>query len=550
MSNLTALARSFSHLVWLLVHRADERDEQKEALRVAVGELAGRQQELVLVELTFAVANTLHDSKLDELFMWVSELSVRMSAHSVRAIEFFQGATPHDILGMARALTSAPTPGDGGAAFDEKVIALAPTTLAVHIGAQGFVRRATPSLALAPTVSPGRTPPVGIRSVTTDGTPDAPGASSLVADARFTHGARHAFPAPAANGIPDETRRILQSQIAPSLPIAPRLKDLLERLDYADSATATKLIDDVARQAEGRAREGLSVDLALVLDRLHRGSDPLREGDLKRAYQLAIRRLEKPTLLRGVAQLLPRRREMRDVLTRLLARAGEDGADALIDLLVNSEATTERHAYRVALAQCPAAVPALYHLLGDSRWYVVRNAVELLAELSPADADAKLAGTLGHGEPRVRRAAVVALTKLGTARAVLALLQAAQDPSPEVRLQVALGLGAIRNPRAVPWLVEALDKEQDQEVQAAIVAALGKMPTEDAVARLARAVEPGGLLLRKSSTLRLQAVDALAEAGTPSAQAVLRGLVHDRDRDVREAVHRLFSAHAAPAAEL
>jgi HEAT repeat protein len=182
------------------------------------------------------------------------------------------------------------------------------------------------------------------------------------------------------------------------------------------------------------------------------------------------------------------------------------------------------------------------HLLGDSRWYVVRNAAELLAELSPPDADAKLAMVLGHGEPRVRRAVATALAKIGTPRAVLALLQAVQDSSPEVRLQVALGLGTTRNPRAVPWLIEALDKESDGDVQSAMLSALGKMPTEEAVARLARAAEPGGMLLRRSTAMRLNAVEALLEAGTPSAHAVLRSLMNDRDRDVREAAARLAAS--------
>jgi HEAT repeat protein len=542
MNNLTPLARSFSHLVWLLAHRADEQEQQKEALRVAVGELVARKQDIMLVELTLALANGPHAAELDELFTWVSELCVRMSAHAVRAIEFLPGATAYDVLGIARALASAPAPGDDGAAFDEKVVALAPKTLAIHIGRQGFVRRETPSLAHAPTVAPTRTPPMGIQGVVSDGIADSQVPPSLIADESFSQGAGYGIHATSGHGIADDTLRILHSDVTPGLTPAPRLKDLLERLDNADAATATKLIDDVAREAEERAREGLFVDLALVLDRLHCRSDALREGDLKRGYHLAIRRLEKPALLQGIAQLLPRRREIRDLLTGLLARAGEAGADALIDLLVISAAATERRAYRAALAQCPAAVPALSLLLGDGRWYVVRNAVELLAELSPADADAQLPRVLGHGEPRVRRAVVNALTKLGTPRAVLTLLQAAQDPSPEVRAHVALGLGAIRNPRAVPWLVEAFDREQDKDVQAAIVTALGKMPTEDAIARLARAAEPGGLLLRKSSALRLLAVDALAEAGTPSALAVLRGLLHDRDRDVREAASRLISA--------
>jgi HEAT repeat protein len=53
-----------------------------------------------------------------------------------------------------------------------------------------------------------------------------------------------------------------------------------------------------------------------------------------------------------------------------------------------------------------------------------------------------------------------------------------------------------------------------------------------------RAAEAGGMLVRKPTTLRLRAIEALAEAGTPSARHALQGLMADRDRDVRSAVEQ------------
>ncbi len=532
MTEFPAFARHFAQLVWLLVHRSEDQERQKEALRRTLGELEEKQQRVVLSDLSFSVANAYQDPRLSDFAVWVSELSMRMSAHSVRAIEFELGASPHEVLGIARALAGRPVAGDDGEAFDAAVVAMAPRTLAVHIGALGFVRRATPISGNA-TTAPVRTPPLGapIIATTSRPTPTQPNGSAVAPN--FDE------------DIADEQTRVLESELVPGLAARMPLRDLLARVDEAkDSSTATRLVDDIARAAEERAREGLWVDVAEVIDRLYRNAEKHSDGELKRACLFAIRRLERPAILKGMAQLLPHRREMREMVALLLARAGESGADALIDLLIGSDSTTERYAYRAALAKCPAAVPALVHLLRDPRWYVVRNAADLLGELAPPDADAQLAGILGHGEPRVRRAAVTALARLATPRAVLALLQAVHDSSAEVRLQVALGLGAMRNPRAVPWLIEALDKEHDAEVQAAMIATLGKMPTEEAVTRLARAAEPGGFLIRKPAAIRVHAVQALAESGTPSAQAVLRGLAGDRDRDVREAADRALSGHA------
>jgi HEAT repeat protein len=183
-------------------------------------------------------------------------------------------------------------------------------------------------------------------------------------------------------------------------------------------------------------------------------------------------------------------------------------------------------------------VHSLLHLLNDDRWYVVRNAVALLGELGAVDADRRVAELLAHREPRVRKTVATALGKLATSRALLALLQAMNDPSEEVRLQSVLAIDMARNARAVPWLIEALDHEQAADVQLAIVSALGRTPTEDGVARLVRAAEAGGMLVRKPSALRLRAIEALTEAGTPSARRALDGLLSDRDRDIRTAVER------------
>jgi HEAT repeat protein len=250
-------------------------------------------------------------------------------------------------------------------------------------------------------------------------------------------------------------------------------------------------------------------------------------------------------MLQGVAHLLVTRRDLRDTCARLLSLAGEAGADVLIDNLIGSEQPGERRAYLEALRQCPAAVHSLLHLLSDDRWYVVRNATSLLGELGHKEADRRLAELMTHREPRVRQAVAAALGRLGTSRAVLALLQALNDTSPDVRLQASLAIASAKNPRAVPWIIEALDHEEDVDVQAALVSALGAAPTEDGVARLVRAAEAGGMLVRKPVALRLRAIEALAEAGSPSARLALQGLLSDRDREIRAAVEHAVGRMSA-----
>ena len=262
------------------------------------------------------------------------------------------------------------------------------------------------------------------------------------------------------------------------------VKEMIERLDQAVTAPNTvAIVDDVSRAAEDFGGQGKWAELVQVMDRMHHHYDHLHDGDAKRAFLVGIRRLQRPVLLQGVARLLPGHRDMREMCTRVLSGAGEVGADVLIDNLIGSDISGERRAYLDALRQCPAAVNAL--------------------------------------------------------------LQAINDPSPDVRLHVIQAIASARNPRAVPWLIEALDHEQDPDIQGALVSALGSAPTEDGISRLIRAAEAGGLLLRKPAPMRIRAIEALADANTPSARQALQELASDRDRDVRAAVENAMKRLSA-----
>jgi HEAT repeat protein len=182
-------------------------------------------------------------------------------------------------------------------------------------------------------------------------------------------------------------------------------------------------------------------------------------------------------------------------------------------------------------------------MLGDARWYVARNAADLLGELNAVEAEGPLAELLKHDDERVRRAATNALAKLGTPHANLALKRALRDSSPQVRATAAAGLAtsrpATRGTRTAATLLRALDGEADVEVQIAILSALGRIGTADAVERLIKAAEPDGRLFkRKPASFRVAAVQALGEARTTTALAALQVLVTDRDKDVREAAQK------------
>jgi HEAT repeat protein len=225
----------------------------------------------------------------------------------------------------------------------------------------------------------------------------------------------------------------------------------------------------------------------------------------------------------------------------VLARAGEDGADALIEQLATAQNSGERRVYFDSLITLNAGVTALIHMLGDARWYVARNAADLLGEMNTPEAEVPLADALKHDDDRVRRAAANSLAKIGTPNAMRALHDALHDTSPQVRLQAAAGLASRKGLKTSGTLIKALDDEQDAEVQYALLYALGKVATSDAIQKLIRAAEPEGRLFKKkASAYRVAAVQALADSRTPAGIAAVQALANDKDKEVKDAVSRVM----------
>ena len=181
-------------------------------------------------------------------------------------------------------------------------------------------------------------------------------------------------------------------------------------------------------------------------------------------------------------------------------------------------------------------------MLGDSRWFVVRNAADLLGEMVATKAEEALIALLRHQDDRVRRSATNALLRLGTPDAMRGVYDAVGDSSPEVRMQVAASLSSRRDAKTSATLIRAMEGEDDGDVQLAMIAALGKVATPDAVQKLVKMAEPEGRLFRKKDTaLRVAAVQALGDARTPAALTALKELATDKDRDVRETASRALT---------
>lgn len=552
MESITNFTTEFARLLWQLTRDARAIETQKATLRRIMLAREPQGTEIELGALNIAIVSSRGPNGLPEAVSWLSELTTRMAAHAVRAMHFGPQVPALEVLGIARALAATPQLRDDGQAFDARIVALKLTTVTLAIGREGFVRHATPHAGMpvvqstTPTssnrfVSPTlRANPSWADRLGAAATP--PRMTSMRDDVRTTEPS--AAPT-GSSGLRDESFEMMSREIARTEPLRDlsALNKLLAEATDADSAALAGA--EALRAAEQRIQEGDWLAALGIIAAMAQRDEAGTDTDVRRAYLIVLRRLLAPNTLRALAQLLPHKRDLRESLHAVFARSGEDGVDALIELMSTANTPGERRAYRDALAACPQAGPMLGHMLGDPQWFVVRNAAELLGEMGVHEVDGRLVETLNHPDTRVRRAATGALARLGTPRALHALLDMLRDANPDIRRQAALGLGAAAQRAAASDLIAVLDQEEDADVQHAIVTALGKVATPDAIERLTRAVQPGSLFRRRPSGPRVAAVNALGDAATPEALEVLRGLVNDRDKEVRAAVERALRDKSA-----
>lgn len=508
MDHTATFARHFARLVSLLMHEMSNVDEQKMSLRALVtlsknGPVTMWPQEWRLLA---------NGQEIPGALTGVQDTAAQMTAHSLTRVEVGANSNAADILGLARIVASGASAGDGGEQVKQKLTALNARRITFEIPA--------PPPPPPPAVS-GEAPTVKVE-----------------VDAREAANAAAAAVAAAAAQPKSLFSDLLPADVSKLTPAG--LFDLLDQAELPEDCT--RVLDDLVSLAEHSVRVGKGVAVADILQGVVTRDANVPDGDVKRAYSFAIRRMSKPALLRAVAALIPKKPERKQHFYEVLERTAEEGAEALIEQISQAQTAEDRRALLEVLGELPAAVPALTRMLGDSRWFVVRNAADLLGEMTATAAEEALIGLLSHTDDRVRRSATNALLKLGTPQALKAVYEAVNDASPEVRMQAAAAISTKRDGRTSSTLIRAIEDEQDGDVQIAMIAALGRVGTADAVLKLTRLAQPDGRLFKKKATnVRVAAVQALGEARTPAAVAALKELSADKDKEVRETATRALA---------
>ncbi len=232
-------------------------------------------------------------------------------------------------------------------------------------------------------------------------------------------------------------------------------------------------------------------------------------------------------------------------LERLVPRVGLLAAAPLLDALAAAEARGVRRGLLAQLARMgPEIAPVVIPRLEDSRWYVTRNMLALLEDLSPLPPGFSAAAYLRHADARVRWQAVKVQVKLPAARDE-ALALGLQDHDPRT-LRLALGLAVALQScpdSAVPVLAgRATERALPPDVRTLAVRALGHARAPAALTTLLRLASTGRTLfgrekLPPKSPELLSALAGLASGWQqdPRARALLRRAAGSSDPDIRAA---------------
>ncbi|HEX3868346.1 MAG TPA: HEAT repeat domain-containing protein, partial [Gemmatimonadaceae bacterium] len=396
------------------------------------------------------------------------DLLSRMAAHGVKQISFGNPTDRALLLGVVWILAQEPKIGDGGANAISRLRMLG----------DGSARM----IPVVDSEGSGETLPR---------TSNAPATQSTTAAAVLA----------SANGSAASTT---ESVNADSQALAPLVLEpehietagpLVARLAVATAA------DEVARalaamaafaEIPGRRIEDVVALLAALMDAEHR----LSGDEARRVLVAGTRRVARPHFFRAMAAALSTAPERHDAYMRIFAHFGDPAVDELIEQLAHAESSKERRVLFDAVVELKRGVPTLIYLLGDGRWYVVRNAADLLGEMRATEAEPGLAWLLSHADQRVRRSATSALAKLETPGARAALKQAIRDESRDVRLHAMIALAATKERGAVAIILRALSEESDPDVQRTLMATLARIGTPEAVQHLVDVAEPAAGLFK------------------------------------------------------
>src|SRR6266705_104314 len=323
------------------------------------------------------------------------------------------------------------------------------------------------------------------------------------------------------------------------LPVDVEVKRAVTALGNAatteEQAAAVDKLAALAPQLLGLHDVAIVADAIAALDRLlPTANDPkVVQAIDQAAVALSGRGLVERLVHRlGEARVPPEEREA--VVTAVAALASLSMGlvlDAFIAAPVDLRAP-----YRGAVRKAAdRALEPLQGKLADPDAQVVAAAAEFVGLTGSPQAVALLIPLLRHASEFVREAALLGLAEAGGREIARPAMPALKDESVAVRAAAVRAVAAAGDPTSSTVLIRRVEQEPDEGVQAELLRAIGRLGARDALDVLARYAEPGGMMHRRSATVRAAAVDGLRHVARPEARGLLELYSKDKEPAVRKA---------------
>ena len=262
---------------------------------------------------------------------------------------------------------------------------------------------------------------------------------------------------------------------------------------------------------------------------------PWRQAALSGLY----RRLADPAALRKVVELLHTAtpEAMLNEIIPFLEAGGEASCRILLQVLGEEPDRKRRGRLIEAIRGLgDPALPALYEGLTSPTWYLVRNTLNLLADLGDVSSLPEVERCLAHADGRVKRAAVRTLWKVGGPAAVPNLLAALRTSDPETQMEIIFALGQLRSKQSLPALAAfALAKNAPEPLRVRAAETLGQIGDPEALPALRELAQRKGRIFTSAepTAVRLAACRGLLALATAESLETLRHVVlaEPRNRD-------------------
>lgn len=307
-----------------------------------------------------------------------------------------------------------------------------------------------------------------------------------------------------------------------------------------DPQAAGALADDMAEVAEDLLVAGDFHNAAAIARALFQAAAKIPAQDAGRA---ALDRLLRSDAAKALLQLVGDLDETQLLALREFCDAAGPACTVFLRAALHDEAYTpaRRRASEIIVGYGEHAMPFLTPLVTDERWFVQRNAIELLAHVGGRDTVRLLQPVLRRGDPRVLRQVVATLLSTEDPGAARALQTAVRGAGGEYRDTLLRALVAQQDARIVPYLAQTLSDldplGRDHAFAVEAVTSLGRLGDDRAVpALVALCGRRRWLAWKKTADLRRAALAALVRIGSPTASAALRDASERGDRALRKLV--------------